>query len=177
LEPKSGIKLGRLGGLSVSADLSAVLVSLLMWVLFSAVVLFALNRSLIVAIVAGLIAVVLHWIAVVWHQFGHARAALSTGHPMVGINLWGPLSSSIYPDDEETLPRIIHAQRALGGPTASFTLSLIALTPLFFLQVGSIAWWLTLFFLTDNFLTFTIGSFLPLGFTDGSTLLKLKEEG
>jgi hypothetical protein len=168
---KSRIRLGRLGGLSLSADLSAVLVSLLMWVLFSAVVLFALNRSLLVAIVSGLIAVLLHWVAVVWHQLGHARAAHSTGHPMVGINMWGPLSSSLYPDDEGPLPRAIHVRRALGGPIASCVLSIVSAIPLLFLQTGSMAWWLALFFLADNFLTFTLGSFLPLGFTDGSTLL------
>jgi lysylphosphatidylglycerol synthetase-like protein (DUF2156 family) len=168
---KSRIRLGKLAGLSLSADLSAVLVSLLMCVLLSAVVLFALNRSLLTAIVAGLIAVVLHWIAVVWHQLGHSWAARSTGHPMVGINMWGPLSSSIYPEDEEPLPRATHVRRALGGPIASFAMSIVSAVPLLFLHTGSMAWWLALFFLAENFLTFTLGSFLPLGFTDGSTLL------
>ena len=32
-------------------------------------------------------------------------------------------------------------------------------------------WWLGLFFLFDNLLVFTLGALLPLGFTDGSTLL------
>jgi len=32
-------------------------------------------------------------------------------------------------------------------------------------------WWLALFFFLVNLFGFTLGSLLPLGFTDGSTLL------
>jgi hypothetical protein len=33
-------------------------------------------------------------------------------------------------------------------------------------------WWVALFFFLDNLLVLTLGAFVPLGFTDGSTLLR-----
>jgi len=173
---KSRIKLGKLMGLSISADPSALITSLLLWVILSAVALLLLNRSFLVAITSGLIAIILHWIAVVWHQLGHAWAARRTGHPMVGMTMWGALSSSLYPPDEEPLPRPIHIQRALGGPLASLVLTVLAAIPLLVLTQGTTAWWLAFFFFLDNLLVFTLGSFLPLGFTDGSTLLQWRKQ-
>ena len=168
---KADIRLGKLAGLDIGAELSAIIGSLLLWVALSTVALFLLNRSFPVALVAGLIAVLMHWVAVICHQLGHAWAARRSGHPMVGVNLWGVLSSSIYPPDEPPLPKPIHIQRALGGPMASLALSVVSVVPLLLLQTGTTAWWLALFFLADNLLVFAIGSLLPLGFTDGSTLL------
>ncbi|HKP52303.1 MAG TPA: hypothetical protein VJ183_06590 [Chloroflexia bacterium] len=173
---RSRIKLGRLMGLSVSADVSALITSLLLWAMLSGAALLLLNRSFPVAITAGLIAVLLHWIGVVWHQLGHAWAARRTGHPMVGMNMWGALSSSLYPTDEEPLPRPIHIQRALGGPLASLVLTVLAAIPLLIFSPDTTAWWLAFFFFLDNLLVFTLGSFLPLGFTDGSTLLQGRKE-
>jgi hypothetical protein len=37
---------------------------------------------------------------------------------------------------------------------------------------GKLGWWLGLLFFLDNFLILTLGSLLPLGFTDGTTLLQ-----
>jgi hypothetical protein len=61
----------------------------------------------------------------------------------------------------------------MGGPIMSLVISILASIPLLFLRSGSWSWWLDLFFLLDNFLIFTVGALLPLGFTDGSTLLRL----
>jgi hypothetical protein len=36
---------------------------------------------------------------------------------------------------------------------------------------GGVAFYVAAFFALDNLLVFTLGAFLPLGFTDGSTLL------
>jgi hypothetical protein len=173
MQARGTIKLGRLAGLRLSADTSAVIGSLLLWLVFSLVAYFLLNRSLFIAIIAGLIALILHWIGEIWHQLGHAWAARRSGHPMMGINMWGVLSSSIYPLDEEELPKSVHIQRALGGPIISLLLSAVAVFPLLFISVGSTAWWLAVFFLADNLLVFGLGALLPLGFTDGSTLLRL----
>ncbi len=169
---RANIRLGKVAGLTIGAETSALLGSLILWVLFSAVALYILGKSFPVAVLAGLIAVALHWIGDIWHQFGHAWAASRSGHPMVGISLWGVLSSSLYPPDEETLPRAIHIRRAFGGPIASVALSAVAIIPLLFLHTGSTGWWLALFFLADNVLVFILGALLPLGFTDGSTLLR-----
>ena len=57
----------------------------------------------------------------------------------VGINLWGPLSSSIYPADEPPLPRSVHIRRALGGPLASLLLTLFALILVLMLAVSLVA--------------------------------------
>ena len=38
-------------------------------------------------------------------------------------------------------------------------------------DAGGVAWWVAVFFFLDNLLVMTLGAFLPLGFTDGDTLL------
>lgn len=91
---------------------------------------------------------------------------------MVGIVFWWFLATSRYPPNEGHLPARTHIQRALGGPAGSlalaiaFTISALTLKP-----GGILLWWLVVFAAADNLLVFTLGSLLPLGFTDGSTLL------
>lgn len=124
------------------------------------------------AILGGLFAVLLHWGSDIVHQLGHARAARVTGHPMIGIRLWGVLSASVYPSDEGSLPASVHVRRALGGAPASLLLAVIAAGIALALRpLGGVYWWVALYFFLDNLLVLGIGSLLPLGFTDGSTLL------
>ena len=92
---------------------------------------------------------------------------------MVGIRLWLLLTSSIYPSDEPHLPRSVHTRRALGGPIASLLVGALSSLLLLLIPTGTGPWWLALFFCLDNLLVLGLGAFLPLGFTDGSTLLKL----
>jgi hypothetical protein len=160
-------------GLAISVGTSAIICSLLLWVALGLVGIFLLNFSVLVAFIVALAAVALHWLSEFLHQLGHATAARTTGYPMVGIHFWGLLSSSRYPPDEPALPGPVHARRALGGPTISLVVTLFAIVPLLLLRQGTPAWWLALFFFLDNLLVFTLGAFLPLGFTDGSTLLDL----
>jgi len=162
-----------LGGFTVTVGASALVGSLVLWLVLGLVGVFILNFSLPKALILGLAAVALHWVAVLLHQAGHAVAARSADYPMTGIRLWGVLSSSLYPPDEPELPSSVHFRRAMGGPAFSLLVTLLALIPLFFFRAGIWSWWLALFFLLDNLLVFTLGSFLPLGFTDGSTLLNL----
>jgi hypothetical protein len=166
----SELALGRIAGLPVTVGRSALIGSLVLWVVLTALNLLVLQRVLVWAIIVGFIAVVLHWIAVLFHQLGHAWAARRTGYPMIGIRLWGVLSSSIYPPNEPPLPASVHIRRALGGPEASLLLSILSVIGLAFVAPGKLGWWLGLFFFVDNFFTFTVGSLLPLGFTDGTTL-------
>jgi hypothetical protein len=166
------IDVGQVAGLRLSANLSAIMGSLLLWILLSGIGILGLGMPPATTIAGGLIAVVLHWCSDIVHQLGHARAARATGHPMVGIRLWGVLSTSVYPSDEGSLPASVHVRRALGGAPASLLLTVIiaaiapALRPL-----GGVYWWVALFLFLDNLLVLTLGSLLPLGFTDGSTLL------
>ncbi len=165
-------RLGKLGDLEVTARTSALVGTALLFVVLLILAIWPVGQPLAGAIVLALFATILHWAADIFHQLGHAWAARRTGYPMSGIVLWWVLSGSIYPYNEPPLPANIHVRRALGGPQASLLLSMVAAVFLLLLPAGTAAWWLALFFLADNFLTFTVGSLLPLGFTDGSTLLK-----
>lgn len=83
------------------------------------------------------------------------------------------VATSLYPKDEPELPGEIHIRRALGGPPGSLTLSLTAgVIALILRPIGGVVWWVALFFFLDNFIVLTICAFLPMGFTDGSTLLE-----
>jgi hypothetical protein len=168
------IKLGRLAGLQFSAMPSAVVGSLVLWLALSGIAFGLLHFPLGEALIGALACTALHWLSDTLHQLGHARAARQSGHPMIGIRYWGVLSSSLYPADEPALPAAIHIRRALGGPTASAAVTLIAAAILLAMQMAGVSgtlWWLALYFFLVNLFVFTLGAFLPLGFTDGSTLL------
>ncbi|HEX7586736.1 MAG TPA: hypothetical protein VF478_00320, partial [Anaerolineae bacterium] len=120
------IRLGSLGNLELSAAPSALLGSLVLWLALSAIGIAFLNLSVGEAIIGALIAAALYWISDTVHQLGHARAAQQTGHPMLGVRYWGVLSSSLYSADEPTLPAAVHIRRALGGPTTSAFVTIVA---------------------------------------------------
>ena len=171
-------KLGRIAGLDLSALPSAIIGFALVWVVLGAVGLLLPGLSAGEAILAALLAAILHWCADILHQLGHAWAARRTGYPMTGVQFWWVLSSSLYPADEPPLPRAVHIRRALGGPIGSALWSLLSGLIVVALALGSaggLVWWLALFFFLDNVLVFTLGALLPLGFTDGSTLLQLRK--
>ncbi len=166
-------QLGEIAGLRLSATSPALVGSLILWVALSVVGVLLLSLPAIDAIVAGLVAVAVHWVDDIAHQLGHSWAARRTGYPMTRLRLgmWGLFSTSLYPHDEPPLPAAIHIQRALGGPLASLLLTAFsALVALALLGVGGTLMWLGLFFFIDN-LIILLGAFLPLGFTDASTLL------
>lgn len=165
-------KLGSIAGLRLSALPSTIISSVVLWVILGGVAMGLLTLSPGAAILGALVAVALHWLAVVVHQLGHALAARRTGYPMAGIEFWLLLSCSLYPKEEPALPADIHIRRALGGPIISLALSLLAGACALALHgPGGVLWWVALFFFLDNLLVLTLGACLPLGFTDGSTLL------
>ena len=132
----------------------------------------ALKWRPVTAVVGGLLAATAHTSSEFWHQLGHARAAEMTGYPMQGVKFWGPLATSIYPTDEGILTPETHIQRALGGPIVSALLTLaLGLLSLATKPLGGLPLFLTVFAFLDNLLVFSLGALLPLGFTDGSTLL------
>ena len=170
----SEYRLGRVAGLDLTATPLAIAGSILLWVLLSGIAIAVLHMSVGEAIVGGLIAVVLHWVSDIVHHLGHAWAARRTGYPMSGIRLGalGLLGTSVYPPHEPALPAAIHIRRAWGGPVGSLLFSLVAaVAALIVRNVSSMLWWVGVFFFLDNLFVFTLGAFLPLGFTDGSTLL------
>ena len=172
-------KLGSLAGLRLTATPLALVGSLLLLLALSGIEIGVLNLPVGEALFGSLLAVLLHWASVIAYHLGHARAARRTGYPMSGIRLGtlGVLGTSVYPADEPTLPAKIHVQRALGGPLGSLLFTMVALgTAIVFRAVDEALSWAGIFFFLDNLLVFTLGVFLPLGFTDGSTLLQWRRE-
>ena len=170
----SEYRLGRVAGLDLTAMPLAIVGSSLLLVLLSGIAITVLRMPVGEAIAGGLIAVVLHWVSDIAHHLGHAWAARRTGYPMTGIRLgtWGLLGTSVYPSDEPALPAAIHIRRAWGGPAGSLLFSLVAAVAALILRnVSNMLWWVGVFFFLDNLSVFALGAFLPLGFTDGSTLL------
>ena len=166
------IALGTIAGLRLSAGPSAVAGAIGMWALLGGSSALLLDIPPREAVLGGLAATGLHFASEIVHQLGHAAAARRTGNPMVGIRLWGVLSSSVYPADEPALPAAVHIRRALGGPTMSLLVTLAAVPAgVALYRRGGTAGLVAAFGVVDNLAVFTLGSLLPLGFTDGSTLL------
>lgn len=164
--------IGQIFGLDVRARSSALIAFAIIWFGLNLVANILLKLPLGSSLIGALAVTIFHFASELWHNLGHALAARSTGYPMVGILFIGPLAMSRYPRDEPELPADIHLRRAWGGPISSLILTLITggvasvLRPL-----GGTIWWVALFLFVDNLLVFTLGALLPLGFTDGSTIL------
>jgi hypothetical protein len=168
------VRFGTLGGLEISASPSAFVGSLVLWLGLSGIAIALLKLPAGEAVTGALLAAALQILSETLHQLGHARAARQSGHPMSGIRFWGLLASSLYPTDEPALPAAIHIRRALGGPTISALVTILAAIILLVLEYAGASgglWWVAVYFFVVNLLVFALGSFLPLGFTDGSTLL------
>lgn len=171
------VPLGKVGKLDITAEPSAAGGFLLLWAVFSflGAKLFRLRPG--AAATGGLLAATLHFVAEMWHQLGHARAAEQTGYPMEGVHLWGVLGTSVYPAGEPELPPEIHVERALGGPRASASLTIAAgILASLVRPFSRLAFMIASIFALENSLIFTIGAFLPLPFleTDGTTLQRYR---
>ena len=165
-------KLGSFAGLKLLAKPTALIATLLLWLIFTLVGRKLCKLSYKQAILGGLLATTLHWLSEFWHQFGHAQAAKQTGYPMSGMCANGPIATSLYPPDEPTLPGSIHIKRALGGPIASGALALLlGIVTMTLRPIGGIPLMVASLAFFENLFVFGLGAFLPLGFTDGSTIL------
>ena len=170
-------RLGTIYGVKIIARPSAIIASIALWAVATEVATAFFHASLAAGIVQGLVVTLIHWLSDLLHQLGHAIAARSSGYPMSGLRLWFLVSSGLYPLDEPELPARTHVRRALGGPIMSLIVTVITgVIALLMRNAGSPYTWIAVFAFLDNFLIFTLGAFLPLGFTDGSTLLRLWRE-
>lgn len=165
-------RLGTAFGLAVAARPTAVFASLGLWALLSLGAAALLRLPAAQAVVGGLLATLLHWLGELWHQLGHARAARQTGYPMSGVLFHWLIGLSQYPADEPPLPAEVHIRRALGGPKANLLLAVPVGLLAWLLPGGRLPFYLALLFFLENAFVFGLGAFLPLGFTDGSTLLR-----
>jgi hypothetical protein len=164
---------GKVGGLTISAKPNMLIGAALLWLILAAVGFWVLELSPLEAILGGVGGAILQLLAEYLHQIGHARAARRSGYPMIGIRFWWVLATSIYPRDEGDLAPAIHIRRALGGPQFSLGVAVIAGALAWFLHdANPVLFYLILYFALVNLLVMTIGALLPLGFTDGSTLLR-----
>jgi Zn-dependent protease len=125
------------------------------------------------AVALGVMLAGLHAASVLLHHVGHASFARSTGYPMVGVRFWGGLATSVYPPDEPPLATAIHLRRAAGGPLTSLAAAIIvAVVTARVGTRGGIASDLARLVAMDNLLVLALGSFVPLSFTDGGTVLE-----
>ena len=166
------VHFGKLFGLQISILPLGFVGTFALWVGFSAIAHYALGLAFGESVLLGFVATLLHWTFGLIHSLGHAFAAKRTGYPMLGITfgIFAILAATRYPKDEPTLPSSIHIRRALGGPIANGLLSI-----LFFLLLP--LWpgnwfWIGMFALFENLFVYTLQVFLPLGFNDGSTILR-----
>ncbi|RMG89599.1 MAG: hypothetical protein D6706_21065 [Chloroflexi bacterium] len=162
---------GKLFGLELQITPSAIWSTLALWAILTLVGWAGLKMAPGTAVLGGLLATFIHWDNELMHQLGHAWAARRTGYPMTGLRTWYLLSASLYPRDEGSLPAEIHIRRALGGPPVSIALAILGGILVWLLPSGTLLYWLALFFALENLFVFGLGAFVPLGFTDGSTLL------
>ena len=168
-------QIGKLAGLRLSVEPLFIVGTIVLWIVLSGIGSLLLDLPFSQAVMGGLIAALLYWFSEIIHQLGHAYAARRTGYPMVGIHLGKYLffGVSLYPENEEPLPAKIHIRRALGGPVSSLVFTVVTgVVALILYPRNDILSWIALVVSMINLLVFTIGPFLPLGFTDGSTLLK-----
>lgn len=171
-------KIGEFSGVEVRLEGSSILGTLILWGVAYGAFTLALDLGSLSAALGAAMFALLHWFLLLWHHLGHALAARSTGYPMSGLHVSGLLASDRYPPDEPPLPARLHARRALGGPAASLILTAM---------LAGLGWWLKgsspllrlgpWILAAENLLVFIVGALLPLGFTDGSTLLNLWRTG
>lgn len=165
-------QLGTIWGVAIWFKASSLLLSGLLWLLFSVAVRLLFDLSWGTAVEVGFTAVILHWLSDLLHHLGHAWVARRVGYPMQRIISWLILMTSVYPKDEPSLPAAIHIRRALGGPSASLLIAALSGALLLILPANNSPLTLLVAFLFwENLLVFFLGAFVPLGFTDGSTLL------
>ncbi len=165
------IRWGRIGGLNLAVAPSAVIASVLSWTILAAIAYWLLGLGPAEALVGAALGLAIHWSLVVAHHLGHVCTASWTGYPMVGIRFWAVMAADQYPPDEPELPAAVHLRRVMGGPVVTLTLVVL-------LSLGALAWrstaglpgWMVMWAWLDSVLL-GVGELLPLGFTDGDTIL------
>ncbi len=169
---KKKFRIGKIGNLDIYLKKNVLMAAIVLLAVYPLTAHFLLNYDLGKSLLAGSIAVLAHYASELIHQLGHHRAATKTGYPMIGIVFLWVLAYSLYPKDEPELPAEIHLKRAYGGPIASFLLSLLfAIFAYLFIGYNNMALDLFIFISGLNMIVFCLGALLPLGFTDGSTIL------
>jgi Zn-dependent protease len=170
---KKKLRIGNIGSLEISLQRNVFVGALILLVSYSIAASFILNYTVGMSFLAGWIAMIAHYASEFFHHLGHHWAARKTGYPMKGVLFIWVLAASRYPKNEPELPAKIHLQRAIGGPIASIFLGILfAVFAWFLFPYKNLAFYLSVFLSGLNMLIFGLGAFVPLGFTDGSTILE-----
>lgn len=170
---KPQMKLFEFMGLTFYGTPLLIVGILFAWGLFAGLAIALFDIPTGEAILGGLLLAFLNEFGEIWHQVGHAIAARRTGYPMTGVKLWLTIGTSLYPKDEPELPGKTHIQRALGGPMFSLILAVIVGVIALALQpFDETPGWIGLFSFVNMLGVFVIGAMMPLGISDGSTILR-----
>lgn len=178
---KKVYSLGNIAGLKLLARPSAFLGFILLWLGLTSYTWRLADFPIDQALAAGLACAFLHYASELLHNMGHAWAARRVKRPMEGVLFWGILATSLYPENEKKVTPRDHIRRALGGPIASLLISVftgfqLAVVSAQTTNLPPAIPFTALFIFWDNLLIFTLGSILPLGFTDGSTILHYRKQ-
>ncbi|HXA42632.1 MAG TPA: hypothetical protein VNV65_06935 [Candidatus Solibacter sp.] len=167
------LKVAHVGGIDVLLTPAWAAGTVVLIVFFAAIGRYVFHHGFAGAVAGAIVLTAGHWVSEVVHNLGHSTAARRTGHPMTATRLGFLLflGVSIYPEDEPELPSEVHIRRALGGPVGSALLTL-ALGVVALVTSGTSLGWVALVWFLDNLLIFTLGAFVPVGFNDGSTLIR-----
>ncbi|MCA9915235.1 MAG: hypothetical protein KC496_17900 [Anaerolineae bacterium] len=164
-------------GVPVLVRRSALVGSAILLILLTAAAVAFTALTPLDALIAGILATLLHWLGDLVHQYGHAMMAKRVGHPMRGLILAWVLVFSHYPRNEPEIAPELHMQRAIGGPIASAIVAAVAgLLALWMVPMGGMAAFLAWFFLLENLVVFAIGGlfppvYLPFFCNDGGSIL------
>src|SRR5947209_5898633 len=118
------IRVGRVLGMEISLAQGFALGTVAVLVVFWMLGIVVFQRRPANALVGAFALTLLHWLNELVHNYGHYRAALSTGFPMDGVRLgtresFSVFGTSVYPKDEQELSARVHIRRAVGGPIAN----------------------------------------------------------
>lgn len=168
------LSLGKLMGTEIRVASPALVGFVVLVALGTGVSLLLFTKDAGVALLAGLGTAGIHFTSAGVHQLSHAIAARSTGYPMKAVRFgrWLVLATSIYPDDEPDLDPGLHIRRAIGGPIGSLVFAALCLAAALAFKAGSPGLAAAAALAgADSLFVFTLGSLVPLGFTDMSTIL------
>lgn len=170
---KRKFRLGKFGGLEVYLRGNVFIGAAIIWAILISLAIRLLELPPTTAVWVGFLGMLMHYGSEFWHQYSHAWAARRTGYPMEGMMFFWVIAMSLYPKDEPELPPKTHIRRALGGPIGNLALALFAgIITWALYPFGGLLYWFAMFLFLENLFVFSLGALLPLGFTDGSALLK-----
>lgn len=162
--------LGYLGPLLLSMERSVWLGLLIIGVFMTVMSFTQLGGTGLDRLTAAVLATIAWWMWELVHHLGHYAAGAYAGAPMSGIHFYWMLGRSLYPA-EVNVSANIHLRRAVGGPAISVLAAVVCLL-LARISPSGILWFVFITGFWANLLVFTLGALLPLGFTDGSTILR-----